>query len=85
MGENTTISLKYTGYDTQLSKNYDTQFCNLHSSAVRTYYTRGLETLRKRLEGLQFSAADLSEVMEAFSPGFSQHNGSGWLGEMSEE
>src|SRR5436309_14018252 len=29
MGENTTISLKYTGYVTQLSKNYDTQFCNL--------------------------------------------------------
>jgi len=55
------------------------------SSAVRTYYTRGLKTLRKQLEGLQFSAADLAEVMEAFSPGFPQHNGSGWLGEIGEE
>src|SRR6266576_4981565 len=52
MGENTTISLKYTGYDTELSKNYDTQFCNLHidkKTLLRPLYCRGGACPRPRV------------------------------------
>lgn len=78
------ILLRYFDFGAEMT--WEELACYLGCTAVnaRVSCKRGLATLRKKLEGMHFTAMDLAEVLDAFSPGFSHRDVFEWLSSADE-
>jgi len=73
------IILRYFDFGAEMTWEELASYLGCTAVNARVSHKRGLATLRKQLEGIRFVAADITEVLDAFSPGFSHREVSEWL------